>query len=272
MQGRTRYRHLRRLAAGALVTFALGFGMTGAATAQPAKPTIVLVHGAFADASSWAGVIHRLQRRNYRVIAPANPLRGLASDSEYLKSFLTTIEGPVVLAGHSYGGAVITNAATGMSNVEALVYVAAYAPDQGDTIASLGHLAPGGQVGPSTLTVRPFTGPDGSEAPEGYIKPSVFRRIFAADLPTAVTRTMAAAQRPVALSVLTEPSGAPAWRAIPSWYQVAGADKAIGAKLERLMARRINATTSTVAGASHVVMMSNPGATTRVILAAVRGH
>jgi pimeloyl-ACP methyl ester carboxylesterase len=159
-----------------------------------------------------------------------------------------------------------------ITNVKALVYVAAYAPDQGDTIASLGHLAPGGQVGPSTLTVRPFPLPDGSAAPEGYIKPGVFRRIFAADLPKVVTRTLAAAQRPVALSVLTEPSGAPAWRTIPSWYQVAGADKAIGAKLERLMARRIDATTSTVAGASHVVMMSNPGATTRVILAAARGR
>jgi pimeloyl-ACP methyl ester carboxylesterase len=270
MHGQTRYRNLLRLAAGALVTFALCFGMTGAATAQPAKPTVVLVHGAFADASSWAGVIQRLQRRNYRVIAPANPLRGLASDAQYLKDLLTTIDGPVVLVGHSYGGAVITNAATGVSNVKALVYVAAYAPDQGDTIASLGQLAPGGQVGPSTLTVRPFTAPDGSHAPEGYIKPSVFRRIFAADLPRAATRTLAAAQRPVALSVLTEPSGVPAWRTIPSWYQVAGADRAIGARLERLMARRIDATTSTVAGASHVVMMSHPGATTRVILAAAR--
>jgi len=272
MQGRTCHRHLHRLAAGALATLALCFGVTGAATAQPAKPTVVLVHGAFADASSWSGVIHRLQKRRYRVIAPANPLRGLASDAQYLKQFLTTINGPIVLVGHSYGGAVITNAATGVSNVKALVYVAAYAPDQGETIASLGQLAPGGQVGPSTLTVRPFPGPDGSAVPEGYIKPNVFRRIFAADLPAAATRTLAAAQRPVALSVLTEPSGVPAWRTVPSWYQVAGADKAIGARLERLMAGRIKAKTSQVAGASHVVMMSRPGATTRVILAAARGR
>ena len=272
MQGRTQHRQLYRLAAGTLVTFAICFGVTGAAAAQPAKPTVVLVHGAFADASSWTGVIQRLQRHNYRVIAPANPLRGLASDAQYLKRFLTTIDGPVVLVGHSYGGAVITNAATGMPNVKALVYVAAYAPDEGDTLASLGQLAPGGQVGPSTLTVRPFPGPDGSAVPEGYIKPNVFRRIFAADLPASEARTLAAAQRPVALSVLEEPSGAPAWRTIPSWYQVAGADKAIGAKLERLMAKRIKARTSTVAGASHVVMMSRPGATTRVILAAARGR
>jgi pimeloyl-ACP methyl ester carboxylesterase len=263
-------RLLCRLGAAGLATIALCLAVTGPAAAQPERPTVVLVHGAFADASSWTGVITRLQRRDYQVVAPANPLRGLSSDTAYLKRFLATIDGPVVLVGHSYGGAVITNAATGMPNVRALVYVAAYAPDQGDTLAALGQLAPGGMVGPATLTVRPFPGPDGSEAPEGYIKAGVFRRIFAADLPAATTDAMAAAQRPVALGVLTEPSGPPAWRSIPSWYQVAGADHAIGTRVERIMARRIKAKTTEVPGASHVVMISRPDATTRVILAAAR--
>ncbi len=237
-----------------------------ASKAPKAKPTVVLVHGAFADASGWAGVIARLQQRGYPVIAPPNPLRGVSSDAAYLRSFLSTIEGPVVLAGHSYGGVVITNAATGNPNVQSLVYVAAYGPDAGESVGSLGELIPGGMIGPATLDFRPFPAPDGQLMPEGYIKPSVFHDVFAADLPRSTTDVMAVSQRPAAVAALGEPSGVPAWRTIPSWYLVAGADHAIGTELERFMAERMEATTVEVESASHVVMISRPGRTTRLIL------
>jgi pimeloyl-ACP methyl ester carboxylesterase len=230
------------------------------------KPTVVLVHGAFADASGWSGVITRLQQRGYPVIAPANPLRGVASDAAYLKSLLATIDGPIILVGHSYGGMVITNAATGNPNVKALVYIAAYAPDAGDSVASLETLAPGGGIGPATLTLRPFPAPDGSQALEGYITTGVFRDIFAADVPRQTAAAMAVSQRPAALSLLGEPSGPPAWKSIPSWYLVAGRDNAIGTQVERIMAQRIHAHTAEVDGASHVVMISHPEETTRLIL------
>ena len=243
---------------------------SAAPAASASKPTVVIVHGAFADASGWAGVITRLQRRGYTVIAPANPLRGVSSDAAYLKSFLATINGPIVLVGHSYGGMVITNAATGNPNVKALVYVAAYAPDEGDTIASLEQLAPGGGIGPATLTFRPFPAPDGSQGLEGYINTDAFRGIFAADLPSETAAAMAASQRPAALSTLGEPSGPPAWKSIPSWYLVAGRDNAIGSAVERIMAQRIGAHTIEVRGASHAVMISHPDATTHLILRAAR--
>jgi pimeloyl-ACP methyl ester carboxylesterase len=253
----------------ALAVVMLVVAMTsGAAVAStPAtKPTVVLVHGAFADASGWSAVTERLQRRGYTVVAPPNPLRGVASDAAYLRSFLSTISGPIVLAGHSYGGVVITNAATGNPNVKALVYVAAYAPDAGETIGGLGAKVPGGLIGPATLTLLPFPAPDGSIATEGIITPSVFHDIFAADLPESTTAVMASQQRPAALQTLGEPSGTPAWRTIPSWYEVPGADLAIGTELERFMAKRMHATTVEVPGASHVVMMSHPQETTRLIL------
>ena len=255
----------------------LALALLGAALAAPrahaaSKPTVVLVHGAFADASGWAGVVQRLQERGYPVVAPPNPLRGVASDAAYIRSFLTSIKGPIVLVGHSYGGVVITNAASGNPNVRALVYVAAYAPDEGDTVGGLGAQVPGGQIGPPTLDLRPYPLPDGQSALEGTIEASVFHRIFAADLPRRETRVMAASQRAAALASLTEPSGVPAWRSIPSWYIVAGRDLAIGTPLERFMAKRMDATTTVVKGASHVVMMSRPGRTTRVILDAAGGE
>jgi pimeloyl-ACP methyl ester carboxylesterase len=234
--------------------------------AADGKPTIVLVHGAFADASGWAGVTTRLQRQGYSVLAPTNTLRGVVPDAAYMRSFLSQIRGPIVLVGHSYGGFVITNAATGNPNVKALVYVAAYAPDEGDTVGGLETLAPGGLIGPPTLDIRNYPTPDGQQAPEATIKQSVFHDVFAADLPTSETNVMAAAQRPAALATLGEPSGPPAWRTIPSWYIVAGKDNAIGTKVERIMAKRIKAHTTEVKGASHVVMMSQPVKTTQVIL------
>jgi pimeloyl-ACP methyl ester carboxylesterase len=233
------------------------------------KPTIVLVHGAFADASGWAGVTERLQDRGYTVVAPANPLRGVVSDASYLRSFLSTISGPIVLVGHSYGGVVISNAATGNPNVKALVYVAAYAPDVGESVSSLSALVPGGMIGPATLTILPFPSPDGSTALEGIITPSVFREVFAADLPARTAAVMATAQRPAALQLLGETSGVPAWKTIPSWYLVAGRDNAIGTKLERFMAKRIpHVTAIEVEGSSHAAMISHPDATTGLILLA----
>jgi pimeloyl-ACP methyl ester carboxylesterase len=246
-----------------------------AASAQPVrpKPTIVLVHGAFADASGWAGVTERLQSRGYTVVAPANPLRGVASDAAYLRSVLSTISGPIVLVGHSYGGVVITNAATGNPNVKALVYVAAYAPDEGESIGSLSALIPGGMIGPATLTILPFPAPDGSTALEGIITPSVFHDVFAADLPARTAAVMASAQRPAALQLLGEPSGVPAWKTIPSWYLIAGRDNAIGTNLERFMAKRIpHVTAIEVKGASHVAMISHPDTTTQLILRAAGGR
>jgi pimeloyl-ACP methyl ester carboxylesterase len=244
--------------------------VTAPVTAEAAttKPTVVLVHGAFADASGWAGVTERLQQRGYAVLAPPNPLRGLASDTTYLKDVLARVKGPIVLVGHSYGGMVISNAATGDPDVKALVYVAAFAPDEGDSVSSLSAVAPGGMVGPSTLDFAPFTAPDGTQQPEATIKQSVFRSVFAADLPKRVTDFMAVSQRPAAAATLTDPSGPPAWRSIRSYYLVAGQDKAIGAANERIMAKHIGATTVELKGASHVPMISQPGPTTELILRA----
>jgi pimeloyl-ACP methyl ester carboxylesterase len=235
-----------------------------------ALPTVVLVHGAFADASGWGPVTKRLQRKGYTVVAPTNTLRGVVPDAAYMRSFLSQIQGPIVLVGHSYGGFVITNAATGNPNVKALVYVAAYAPDEGDTVGGLETLAPGGMIGEPTLDIRTYPTPDGKLAPEATIKPRVFHDVFAADLPRSETDLMATEQRPAALSTLGEPSGPPAWKTIPSWYIVAGKDNAIGTNVERIMAKRIDAHTTEVKGASHVVMMSRPAETTRVILDAAQ--
>ena len=152
--------------------------------------------------------------------------------------------------------------------MKSLVYVAAYAPDEGDSIGSLAARVPGGMIGPATLIFRPFPGPDGRPALEGYVNPSVFREIFAADLPADRAAVMAASQRPGAAQTLGEPSGPPAWKTIPSWYLVAGADVGVGAELERFMARRIEATTLEIKGASHVVMISHPDETARLIRAA----
>jgi pimeloyl-ACP methyl ester carboxylesterase len=232
------------------------------------KPTIVLVHGAFADASGWAGVITRLQARGYTVIAPANPLRGVSSDSGYVASVLATITGPIVLVGHSYGGDIITNAAAGNPNVKALVYVAAFAPDQGETVGQLAGMFPGSELTPQNLVLRPYPLPDGTTGLDGYINPTVFHQVFCADLPAGLAAAMGASQRPASLATLGEPSGAPAWKTIPSWYLVAKQDHAIPPAAERFMAHRMGATTIET-NSSHVAMISQPGAVTDLILAAV---
>jgi pimeloyl-ACP methyl ester carboxylesterase len=237
---------------------------TASVTPSTPRPTVVLVHGAFADSSSWDAVISRLERRGYPVIGVANPLRGLAGDSAYVSSVLDTIPGPVILVGHSYGGAVITDAAVGHPNVKALVYIAAFAPDQGESgLAILGEY-PGSQL-PPALTVRPF--PGGQDA---YVNPADFRQVFAADVPAGKARLMAAGQRPVALAAFAEPSSTPAWKTIPSWFLVAGADHAIPPAAEQAMALRAGSHTEVIRGASHAVLVSHPGATAHVIEAAAR--
>ena len=232
------------------------------------KPTIVLIHGAFADASAWTGVVQRLQKRGYTVIAPANPLRGVASDSAYIASVLATIPGPIVLVGHSYGGEVITNAATGDPNVEALVYIAAFAPGQGETSGQLATMFPGSQLTPQNLVFRPFPQPDGTTGTDGYINPTVFHQVFCADIPASTAAAMAAEQRPASIATLGEPSGIPAWQTIPSWYLVAKQDQAIPPALERFMAHRMHAHTTEI-DSSHVAMISHPDVVTALILSAV---
>jgi pimeloyl-ACP methyl ester carboxylesterase len=266
---------LRVIVTGLLVAL---FVVGAAVAANPAeaaakpKPTVVLVHGSYADASSWTPVVSRLQKRGFPVVAAANPLRGVGIDSAYLKNQLATIEGPIILVGHSYGGFVMTNAATGNPNVKALVYIAAFAPAQGETLQQLIAHAPGSLLAPSALEVHPYQAPDGQVVLEATVKPRAFRRIFAADVPSSLTRIVAASQRPTALSTLSEPSGPPAWTTIPSWYLVAGADKAVGAANERFMARRIGATTVVAKGASHVVLLSRPAKVAKLILDAAAGR
>ena len=234
-----------------------------------AKPTIVLVHGAFADSSGWNTVAGRLIGDGYPVIAFSNPLRGPTADAEYLRQFLSTIDGPVVLVGHSYGGAVITNAATGNPNVKSLVYVAAYAPAAGESVAAANALGGGHTDVIDHLVIRPFPGAAGGDA-DAYIDPAYFPTLFAQDLPKSTTRVMAATQRPGALAALLAPSGAPAWEDIPSWYLVARQDRIIPPEAERAMAARAGSTTVEI-DSSHVAMMSHPSAVVSLIKAAARG-
>ncbi|GAA3088313.1 alpha/beta hydrolase [Streptomyces roseofulvus] len=232
------------------------------------KPTIVLVHGAFADASSWRGTIRRLQHAGHPVLAPANPLRGLAEDTAYLRSVLAGVDGPVVLVGHSYGGAVISGAAVGDTRVKALVYIAAFTPAEGESAAGLAARFPGSTLGD---TVRPqaYPLPGGGTGTELVIEQSAFHRQFAADVPTADAAVMAASQRPVATAALEEGAGETAWRTIPSWALIATADKNIPPAAQRWMARRAGSHVTEV-DASHAVAVSRPAVVTHVILAAAR--
>jgi len=238
-------------------------------TAPAAKPTIVFVHGGWADSSGWNDELANLSRLGYPVIAPANPLRGLSSDAAYIHSVLATIPGDVVLVGHSYGGAVITNAAVGASNVKALVYIAAFAPDAGENLATLVTKNPGTYITPDALTERPYPLPDGTQGVDLYIKADRFRDAFAGDLPLRTTELMQATQRPFSVAAFTEPSGTPAWKTIPSWYLVATDDHAIPPATQKFMAARAGSTVAEVK-ASHVPMMSRPDETTALILEAAR--
>jgi pimeloyl-ACP methyl ester carboxylesterase len=234
---------------------------------NPGNATVVLVHGAFADASSWNGVIERLQAQGVRVMAPANPLRGIAADAAYLGAVLAQVDGPVMAVGHSYGGAVITNAATGADNVVGLVYVAAFAPDEGETLGAV-EAGSKDSVLDSALVPRTYPTADGGAATEFYIDPAKAREAFAGDLSDRQAALIAATQRPVADAAFGEPNGPPAWRHLPSWAVVATGDKAAGTDVVRSMAERAGATITEVDG-SHVIMVSQPDAVTNVILDAL---
>jgi pimeloyl-ACP methyl ester carboxylesterase len=229
--------------------------------------TVVLVHGAFADASGWNGVVERLLAADVEVAAPANPLRGIAHDSAYIASFLEQIPGPVLAVGHSYGGAVISNAAAGADNVVGLVFVAAFAPQEGERLGEVASTSKD-SVLTTALVALQYPAADGAEtAVEFAIDPAKFRDAFAADLPAAQTAVMAATQRPVAELAFSEPSGPPAWKSRPSWSVVATGDKAAGADLVRSMAERAGATITEAEG-SHVIMISQPDVVAEVILTA----
>jgi pimeloyl-ACP methyl ester carboxylesterase len=224
-----------------------------------------------ADSGSWDGVVARLQRQGYTVVAFPNPLRGLPDDSAYLAAFLGTISGPIVLVGHSYGGAVITNAATGNTNVKALVYVDAFIPAQGETIAQLVGAQPGSCVAGDPTQIFdlvPYPGaPPG--AVDAYVKQSLFPSCFANDLPVKQAAVLAATQRPASTVILGQPSGPPAWADIPSWALVGTADHVIPPAAQLFMAQRAGARIVEVK-ASHLSMISHPAAVTRLIIAAAR--
>jgi pimeloyl-ACP methyl ester carboxylesterase len=247
---------------------------TDAATAgggTPAKPVIVLEHGAWADASSWSSVISRLQRRGFTVYAPPNPLRGLPQDSDYLHQFLTqnpALQGqPVILVGHSYGGAVITSAAVGDPEVKALVYVDAFIPDQGDTVASLlsGSCLAGNPA--NLFNIVPIPGAPGDL--DLYLKPSLVPGCFANGLPASQAAVIAATQRPLAARALAATFGPPAWKTIQSWDVIGTADHVIPAANQTFMAQRAHAHIIDV-NAGHLSLISKPSVVTRVILAAAQ--
>jgi len=235
-------------------------------TNTPNTPTVVLVHGGFADASFWTPVIKELQSRGVPVVAPPNPLRGLAEDAEYIASFVNQIEGPVLLVGHSYGGAVITVAGAAAENAVGLVYVAAFILDEGESFA---EVFAGFPDTPLLEAVRPGTYPlaNGETAVELSIAPELYQSAFAADLPSETTEVLAVMQRPFA-AIFEDRAEAAAWKTLPSWAVVATADNAIHPDAERHMARRAGAETIEV-DASHSIALSQPTAVAELIAKAV---
>ena len=249
---------IKTLAVAALSAVALN-----AAAAQPAvKPTIVLVHGAFADSASWDGVSKKLIADGYTVIGAANPLRSVKGDAAVVSGIVKSIAGPVVLVGHSYGGAVISAAANGNSNVKSLVYVAAFAPDTGETALELSGRFPGGTLG--SALAAPVPTADGGK--DFYIQQSKFHHQFAADVSKSQASLMAAGQRPIAEAALTEAAGAPAWKTLPSYFVYGTKDLNIPAAALQFMADRAKSRkTVVIEGASHVVMTSKPAEVARLI-------
>jgi pimeloyl-ACP methyl ester carboxylesterase len=240
--------------------------MTDATT----KPTIVLVHGAWADGSSWDAVTRSLQEQGYTVLVPPNPLRGLTDDAAYLASFLAQrTSGPVVLVGHSYGGVVITNAATGGGDVRALVYVNAFMPDEGETVVGVLDGSGSALAVADPTTVLDLAGYPGAPegAAEAFLKPQTVHDSFAQDLPEADRWTIVASQRPASLVANIEPSGPPAWKTLPSWAVIGTDDRVIPVAVLRHFAERAGSTVSELS-ASHVSMVSHPDAAVDAILAA----
>jgi pimeloyl-ACP methyl ester carboxylesterase len=232
------------------------------------RPTIVLVHGAFAESASWNGVIADLQSRGYTAIAVANPLRGLQHDAAYLRSVLDSLSGPVVIAGHSYGGSVMSEAADGAPGVTALVYVASFNLEIGESTAELAAKFPGGELGPALDSV-PFPAGTGEIGTDLYIQQERFREVFAADVAPEVAELMAATQRPIAASALEDIATRAAWKTIPSWTLVTTQDLAIPADSMRFMAARAGSTTVEI-DASHAVTVSQPGVVADLIDDAAR--
>jgi pimeloyl-ACP methyl ester carboxylesterase len=226
------------------------------------------VHGAWADGSSWSDVTQRLQNEGYTVDVPANPLRSLSGDAAYLADFLSTIHGPVVLVGHSYGGAVITNAALGNGNVKALVYVDAFIPDEGESVIQLAMAMPGSHLAgplPDVFNFAPYPGAPSGDA-DLYVKPDVFVDAFANDLPKKEGEVLAASQRPLTGTAANEPSGPPAWKTIPSWAVVGTIDNVIPPAEQLFMAGPTRASSHiTEIKAGHLSMISHPEAVAKVI-------
>ena len=262
---------MRRLAVGIVLTgLALAVAPVRGAVANDsregnAKPTVVLVHGAWADASSWSGEVKRLLDDGYPVVAVANPLRSLSGDAAYLRAYLDTLTGPVVLVGHSYGAAVITNAATGDPDVRALVYVDGLVPDEGQASGPLAGPESALAVAdpttvfdfvPATLPPTPTT--------DVFLKNSTFLAAFANGLNADQAAVLAASQRPITLGALNEPSGIPAWRTIPSWYLIGTTDRVVPPTAQREMAENAGSRISEFKG-GHLGLVSNPGSVTRVI-------
>ena len=227
------------------------------------KPTVVLVHGSWADASSWKGEIERLEADGYPVVALANPLQSLSGDAAFIRAYLDTIDGPIVLVAHSYGGAVITNAALGQPNVRALVYINAFMPDTGESATGLA--GPDSALSADPTTIFDFV-PAGPPTPASYVylKSSTVFASFASGLSATDKALVAATQRPATLGALTEPSGEPAWRSIPSWALIGTKDQIIPASVQRAMAARAGAVTAEY-NAGHVGLMTHPGTVVRVI-------
>jgi pimeloyl-ACP methyl ester carboxylesterase len=228
------------------------------------KPTVILVHGAFAESASWDRVIDPLHAAGHEVVAAANPLRSVAGDAAAVGDLLRTVEGPVVLVGHSYGGMVISNVDPGAGEIVGLVYVAAFAPDAGEDAIALSQRFPGSTLGEA---LRPTPRADGTT--DLTIDPARFQAQFAADVPAAVARRMAATQRPATQEALSEASGEPLWKDVPSWFLFGEEDRNIPAELERFMAERAGALRVVgVEGGSHALSVSNPEATAELILGA----
>ncbi|MEU8816226.1 alpha/beta hydrolase [Actinoplanes sp. NPDC048796] len=228
------------------------------------KPTIVLVHGAFAESASWNEVARRLLTDGYPVIAAPNPLRSLSGDAAVVSSVLATVDGPVVLVGHSYGGAVMSNAAVGHDHVKALVFVAAFAPEAGESIGELSGKFPGGTLGD---TLREVPLPDGTV--DLYIRQDKYHQQFIADVPAERAALDAVAQRPLNTTALNEGSGEPAWKTVPSWFIYPERDYNIPLEAHRFMAERAGARTRVeLPGASHAIPASEPAAVAAVILQA----
>jgi pimeloyl-ACP methyl ester carboxylesterase len=231
-------------------------------------PTIVLVHGAFAESASWDGVIDRLRDAGHEVIAGANPLRGLATDAQSVSDLVRTIEGPVILVAHSYGGAVMTNVDADSGDIAGLVYINAFAPDSGESAFELAGKFPGSMLGETTL--RPVPRSDGTT--DLYVVPDRFHELFCPDVPAALAARMAATQRPATQEALVEPSGeAPLWRTLPSRFLIGEDDLIIPPAVQHYMAQRAGALrTLAIPGASHASLVSRPAAVAELILEAAR--